>query len=90
VLGDGSPAFHADEWQRCGIRFVPCERTTSENYLHALPMLLAGRVRLIDNATLRAQLASLERRVRPPIARRSPIHRPPRRTTTARLPFAVR
>ena len=26
-------------------------------------MLLAGRVRLIDNATLRSQLASLERRV---------------------------
>jgi hypothetical protein len=40
-----------------------CERTTSENYLHALPMLLAGRVRLIDNATLRSQLASLERQV---------------------------
>ena len=64
VLGDKfAGGFHADEWQRCGIRFVPCERTTSENYLHALPMLLAGRVRLIDNATLRAQLASLERRV---------------------------
>ncbi|HWS98292.1 MAG TPA: hypothetical protein VN620_17655, partial [Candidatus Methylomirabilis sp.] len=55
--------FHADEWRRHGIHFVPCERTTSENYLHALPMLLAGRVRLIDNATLRSQLASLERRV---------------------------
>jgi hypothetical protein len=66
VQGDKfAGGFHADEWQRNGIRFVPCERTTSENYLHALPMLLAGRVRLIDNATLRAQLASLERRVSP-------------------------
>src|SRR4249919_1114293 len=64
VRGDRfAGGFHADEWQRHGIAFVPCERTTSENYLHALPMLLAGRVRLIDNATLRSQLASLERQV---------------------------
>ena len=55
--------FHSDEWQRNNITFVPCERTTSENYLHALPMLLAGRARLIDSATLRSQLASLERRI---------------------------
>jgi hypothetical protein len=57
--------FHSDEWQRNGISFKPCERTTSENYLHALPMLLSGRARLIDNATLRAQIAALERRVSP-------------------------
>jgi hypothetical protein len=64
VQGDKfAGGFHADEWRRHGIHFVPCDRTTSENYLHALPMLLAGRVRLIDNATLRSQLASLERRV---------------------------
>jgi hypothetical protein len=66
VQGDKyAGGFHSDEWQHNGIRFVPCERTTSENYLHALPMLLAGRVRLVDNATLRAQLASLERRISP-------------------------
>jgi hypothetical protein len=64
VRGDRfAGGFHADEWQRHGIAFVPCERTTSENYLHALPMLLARRVRLIDNATLRSQLTSLERQV---------------------------
>jgi hypothetical protein len=55
--------FHEAEWLRHGINFTACERTTSENYLHVLPMLLAGRVRLIDNTTLRSQLASLERRV---------------------------
>jgi hypothetical protein len=55
--------FHADEWQRHGIRFKPCERTTSENYLHVLPLLLNGRARLLDNATLRAQLAGLERKM---------------------------
>jgi hypothetical protein len=55
--------FHEAEWLRHGIKFTACERTTSENYLHVLPMLLAKRVRLIDNMTLRTQLASLERRV---------------------------
>jgi hypothetical protein len=55
--------FHEAEWRSHGIKFLPCERTTSENYLHALPLLLAGRVRLVDNTTLRSQLASLERRV---------------------------
>jgi hypothetical protein len=64
VQGDRfAGGFHSDEWKRNGITFVPCERTTSENYLHALPMFLAGRARLIDNATLRSQLASLERRI---------------------------
>jgi hypothetical protein len=55
--------FHEAEWRRHGIKFTACERTTSENYLHALPLLLAGRVRLVDSVTLRSQLASLERRV---------------------------
>jgi hypothetical protein len=57
--------FHSDEWARNNITFKACENTTSENYLHALPMLLNGRARLLDNAALRGQLASLERRVTP-------------------------
>jgi hypothetical protein len=55
--------FHEAEWRNHGIEFIACERTTSENYLHCLPVLLAGRVRLVDNVTLRNQLISLERRV---------------------------
>jgi hypothetical protein len=55
--------FHEAEWRTHGINFVACERTTSENYLHSLPLLLAGRARLVDNMTLRSQLSSLERRV---------------------------
>src|SRR5262249_43184928 len=43
--------------------FRKYERTTSENYLTALPVLLARRVRLLDNKTLRAQLTSLERTI---------------------------
>jgi hypothetical protein len=55
--------FHQDEWRRHNIKLVACDRTTSENYLHVLPVLLAGRCRLVDNMTLRSQLAALERRV---------------------------
>jgi hypothetical protein len=57
--------FHADEWQRHGIRFKACDRTTSENYLHLLPILLSGRARLLDNSTLRSQLTGLERKMQP-------------------------
>jgi hypothetical protein len=54
--------FHLNEWKTHGITFEPCENTTSENYLTTLPLMLAGRVRLPDNKTLRAQLGALERR----------------------------
>jgi hypothetical protein len=64
VMSDAfAGGFHADEWTRNGITFRSCPRTTSENYLHALPLLLSGRVRLIDSSMLRARLASLERHV---------------------------
>ena len=54
---------HTAEWKSHGIKFVPCECTTSDNYLSILPLLLSGRVRLLDNTTLRTQLAALERHV---------------------------
>src|SRR5208337_988347 len=64
VMGDKyAIGFHEDEWRQHGIKFVACERSTSENYLGLLPLLLARRVRLIDSSTLHNQLASLERRV---------------------------
>jgi hypothetical protein len=64
VEGDAyAGGFHSSEWTQHGIEFIPCERSTSENYLAALPLLLAGRVRLLDSSTLRNQLSSLERRV---------------------------
>jgi hypothetical protein len=62
VIGDRyAVGFHIDEWQRNGFVFKPCERTTSENYLGLLPLLLSGRGRLTDTAIGRSQLASLER-----------------------------
>jgi hypothetical protein len=54
--------FHLNEWKTNGIEFVACETTTSENYLTTLPAMLAGRVRLVDNKTLRSQLGALERK----------------------------
>jgi hypothetical protein len=55
--------FVADEFARAGIRYVPSTLTRSEIYLAALPLLLSGRARLLDDARLRQQLAGLERRV---------------------------
>jgi hypothetical protein len=55
--------FHESEWRTHGIRLTAAPFTTSENYLRCLPLLLAKRCSLLDNVTLRNQLASLERRV---------------------------
>lgn len=63
VLGDRfAIGFHADEWKRVGIVYRAADKTTSENYLTMLPLLLAGRARLIDNKVLHSQLSNLERR----------------------------
>jgi hypothetical protein len=64
VRGDNAGAgFHQEDWRHHPVAYLKCEDTTSENYLTALPSFLAKRVRLVDNATARNQLASLERRV---------------------------
>jgi hypothetical protein len=64
VTGDRySSGWNADEWARSGIRYRPSERTKSELYLAALPMLLSAQVRLIDNEKMRRQFVGLERRV---------------------------
>jgi len=55
--------FHSNSWARNAISYRACDRTTSENYLRALPLLLSGRARLPDAPVLRSQLAALERRV---------------------------
>jgi hypothetical protein len=64
IKGDRySAGWNADEWTRNGIQYEPSELTKSELYLAALPMLLSGQVRLLDNPTLRDQFTGLERRV---------------------------
>ena len=60
---DFARGFHDTLWKDNGIRFEDKKFTTSDNYLHLLLKLLAKQVRFIDSATLRSQLASLERHV---------------------------
>ena len=64
VYGDDyAKGFHASEWAEHSVQLRKSENSTSDNYLAALPTFLARRVHLIDNATLRNQLISLERTV---------------------------
>jgi hypothetical protein len=64
VKGDRySAGWNADEWARAGFQYEASELTKSEIYLAALPMLLSGQVRLLDNPTMRNQFTALERRV---------------------------
>jgi hypothetical protein len=63
VVGDR----YAGEWpreqfQKRGIEYRTAELTRSELYLELLPALMSGRVELLRNARLVAQLVSLERR----------------------------
>jgi len=66
ITGDRySSGWNADEWSRAGFRYLPSDRTKSEIYLAALPMLLSSQARLIDNEKMRQQFVGLERRVHP-------------------------
>jgi len=66
IAGDKfARAIVADEWARNNIRSVDSEFDTSGHYARVLPMLMGGRAKLINSATLRAQLCSLERHVPP-------------------------
>jgi hypothetical protein len=63
IAGDRYAAgWCSSEFERCGIKYIPAEQTKSEIYLAGLPMLLAGRCRLLDNPVLCRQFAGLERR----------------------------
>jgi hypothetical protein len=53
----------ADSWARNGITFQKWKQDTSDNYLASLPLLTSKRARLVDNAVIRTQLTSLERKV---------------------------
>jgi hypothetical protein len=56
-------AWASDEWTRNGIRCQPSDLTKSQLYLAALPLLLSGQARLVDNERMRRQFTALERRV---------------------------
>jgi hypothetical protein len=63
VFGD----HYGGEWPRerfakYGVTYYTCSKAKSDLYLHALPLLMSGRIDLLDNERLINQLCSLERR----------------------------
>jgi hypothetical protein len=63
VFGD----HYGGEWPRerfskHGITYYTADKAKSDLYLHALPLLMSGRIDLLDNERLINQLCSLERR----------------------------
>jgi hypothetical protein len=66
VVGDRyGAAWVTTAFAQVGVRYTHSRRDRSAIYLDALPLFTSGRVRLIDNPRLAAQLASLERRTSP-------------------------
>ena len=64
VTGDRySGGWCASEFQGHLITYKPSEKSKSELYLAALPMLLAGDAVLLDDERLRRQFSELERRI---------------------------
>jgi hypothetical protein len=62
VTGDHfSGGWAASEFLRHNIQYWASPRNKSELYLRVLPLLLSGRLRLLDNEKLRKQFISLER-----------------------------
>jgi hypothetical protein len=65
-VGKISGDRYASEWcqlpfREAGVGYQVCERSKSDLYVAALPLLNSGRVRLLDNRKLIGQLISLER-----------------------------
>lgn len=54
--------FPRELFRKCGVNYVIADKTRSELYLGLLPLLMSGRVQLLDNAKLITQLCNLERR----------------------------
>jgi hypothetical protein len=63
VSGDRyAGGFPPEQFQKHGIRYNPSDKPKSDLYATLLPMLNSGKLELLDNKVLRAQLVSLERR----------------------------
>jgi hypothetical protein len=55
-------SWPTEAFRKVGITVTPSDRTRSEIYLAALPMVMSGQVELLDLPRLLKQLGSLERR----------------------------
>jgi hypothetical protein len=76
VEGDRyAPGFVAEGFRAHGVTYRASSRTTSEQYLEALPMVNSGAVALLDEPALLRELRGLERR-RGPAGRDRVDHRP--------------
>lgn len=63
VTGDRyAGAWVSDAFRKEGIRYIASERSRSEIYLDALPLLMSGSAALLDSTRLVGQVAQLERR----------------------------
>lgn len=64
VRGDHfSGGFAASEFVRNGVSYWPSPRSKSDYYVAALPLILSGRLRLLDSERLRRQFSQLERKL---------------------------
>jgi hypothetical protein len=55
-------SWPTEAFRKVGVQVKPSERTRSEIYLAALPMVMSGQIELLDLPRLLKQLGSLERR----------------------------
>ena len=63
VTGDRhAVGFVADAFAKAGVTFTPTTLSKSDLYAELLPLINTGAVALLDHATLRTQLLTLERR----------------------------
>lgn len=66
VTGDHyAGEWPAEQFRKWGVHYRRSDKTKSQIYKEALPLLTAGRVELLDHGRLLKQLASLERRTTP-------------------------
>jgi hypothetical protein len=65
VVGDRyAGAWPEQEFLKHGITYQASEKNKSDIYLDFLPLVLSGKVEILDNKQLFAELRSLERRTR--------------------------
>lgn len=63
IVGDRfSGEFVREAFRRHGVEYIPADRDKSQYFLEFLPLVTAGRVRLLDNTDLLRELRGLERR----------------------------
>ncbi len=77
VTGDRyAGAWPEQEFRKSGILYEPSPKDKNAFYLELLPVILSGRVELLDNKTLFSELRNLVRRTRS--AGRDSVDHPPR------------